>query len=69
MHQRPAGQLAAGAGGGDPDANFVYAADSACVDTVFCAGRVLMRGRRVADEAAILADARRAAESLRRAAD
>ena len=57
------------AGGGDPDANFVYAADSACVDTVFCAGRVLMRGRRVADEAAILADARRAAESLRRAAD
>ncbi|HIV08817.1 MAG TPA: amidohydrolase [Candidatus Spyradenecus faecavium] len=55
------------AGGGDPDANFVYAADSACVDTVACAGRLLLEGRRllVADEAALLADARAASETLR----
>ena len=55
------------AGGGDPDANFVYAADSACVDTVACAGRLLLEGRRllVADEAALLTDARAASETLR----
>lgn len=54
------------AGGGDPDANFVYAADSACVDTVACAGRLLLEGHRllVADEAALLADARAASETL-----
>lgn len=55
------------AGGGDPDANFIYAADSACVDTVACAGRLLLEGRTllVADEAALLADARAASETLR----
>lgn len=53
------------AGGGAPDANFLYAGDSACVDTVFCAGRLLMRGHRVPGEAEILAAARRAAAMLR----
>lgn len=53
------------AGGGDPDANFLYAADASCVDTVLCAGRVLMRGRAIPHEAEILADARAAAETLR----
>jgi 5-methylthioadenosine/S-adenosylhomocysteine deaminase len=28
-------------------ANLVYAADTSCVDTVICAGRILMRGRRL----------------------
>ena len=57
------------AGGGDPDANFIYAADSACVDTVLCAGRVLMRGRVVPGEAEILASARAASATLRQNPD
>lgn len=52
------------AGGGDPDANFLYAADASCVDTVLCEGRFLMRGRVVPGEAEILSAARRAAEGL-----
>jgi len=53
------------AAGGDPDANFLYAGDSACVDTVACAGRILMRNRRIPGEAAILEAAFAAAQSLR----
>ncbi len=53
------------AAGGDPDADFLYAADTSCVDTVLCAGRVLMRGRAVPREAEILSAARAAAETLR----
>ena len=52
------------AGGGDPDANFIYAADTAAVDTVACAGRLLLRGGRHPDEPAILAAARAAAHAL-----
>lgn len=52
------------AGGGDPDANFIYAADSSCVDTVICAGRVLMRSRSIPGEEAILERARRAVQML-----
>ena len=52
------------AGGGDPDANFIYAADSSCVDTVACAGRLLMRGHQVPGEADILAAARTASATL-----
>lgn len=52
------------AGGGDPDANFIYAADTAAVDTVACAGRLLLRGGRHPDEPAILAAARAAAHTL-----
>lgn len=52
------------AGGGDPDANFLYAADASCVDTVLCAGRTLMRGRVVPNEREILDAARREAARL-----
>lgn len=52
------------AGGGDPDANFIYAADSSCVDTVACAGRLLMRAHQVPGEADILAAARTASATL-----
>ena len=41
--------------------DLVYAADPACIDTVVCAGRVLMEGGVVPGEADILADARRQA--------
>lgn len=47
-------------------ANMVYAADSACVDTVLCAGRILMANRRVDGEGAILDAARTSARRLRR---
>lgn len=53
------------AAGGEADANFIYAADSAAVDTVVCRGRVLMRHRVVEDEAEILAEAGQAARALR----
>jgi len=46
-------------------ANLVYAADSACVDTVLCGGRVLMEHRRVEGEAEILEAARACAARLR----
>ncbi len=42
---------------GDPDANFVYAGDSTCVDTVYCAGRCLMRARKIPGEEALIARA------------
>lgn len=46
-------------------ANLVYAADSACVDAVVCAGRVLMEHRRVEGEGEILEAARASARRLR----
>ncbi len=52
------------AGGGDADANFIYAADSASVDTVACAGRILMQGGKVPGEAELFAAAREAARRL-----
>lgn len=39
--------------------NWVYAADSSCIDTVICDGRVLMEGRVVPGEKEILAAARK----------
>lgn len=53
------------AAGNDPDADFLYAGDSACVDTVFCAGRILMRHQIIPGEAEIIAAARQAAAHLR----
>lgn len=44
--------------------DWVYAADSSCVDTVICAGRVLMRHRHVPGEEEIVARARKAARDL-----
>lgn len=44
--------------------DWVYAADSSCVDTVICAGRVLMRHRHVEGEEEIIAKAREAARDL-----
>ncbi len=48
-------------------ANLVYSADSACVHTVLCAGRVVLDAGHVEDEAQILAAARASARRLRRA--
>lgn len=39
-------------------ANFIYAANSSCVDTLICDGRVLMRGGKVDGEEEVLARAR-----------
>lgn len=39
--------------------NWVYAADSSCIDTVICDGRILMEGRHVEGEEEILSRARR----------
>lgn len=44
--------------------DLVYAADSACVDTVVCAGRTLMAGGVIPGEGEILEAARRAAREL-----
>ncbi len=44
--------------------DMVYAADPGCVDTVVCAGRVLMEGRRIPGEREIVAEARKAARAL-----
>ena len=44
--------------------DLVYAADPACVDTVVCAGRVLMEGGVIPGEAEIIAAARKAAAAL-----
>ncbi len=48
---------------GEPDANFIYAGDTSCVDTVYCAGRCLMQGGIIPVEAELLAQVR-AAKSL-----
>ncbi len=45
-------------------ANLVYAADSSCVDTVICAGRVLMEKRRVEGAGEILDAARASARRI-----
>jgi 5-methylthioadenosine/S-adenosylhomocysteine deaminase len=44
--------------------DMVYAADSSCIDTVICDGRVLMRGGRVDGEEEIVSEAREAAKRL-----
>lgn len=44
--------------------DWVYAADSACIDTVICAGRVLMRHRYIPGEEEIIARARQVARDL-----
>lgn len=49
-------------------ANVVYSADSSCVDTVVCNGRVLMRHRVVPGEEEIIARGRAAAGRIRAAA-
>lgn len=45
-------------------ANMVYSADSSCVDSAICAGRVLMENRHIEGEAEILAAARDAASRI-----
>jgi 5-methylthioadenosine/S-adenosylhomocysteine deaminase len=37
--------------------NLVYSANGSCVDTVICAGRILMQNRKVEGEAEILENA------------
>ena len=44
--------------------DLVYAADPSCVDTVVCAGRMLMEGGVIPGEEEIIAAARSAAEIL-----
>ena len=39
--------------------DIVYSADSSCIDTVICDGRILMQGGRVEGEEAIVAEARK----------
>ncbi len=51
-------------GTGNADANFIYAGDSSLVDTVICAGKVLMRHKVISGEAEILQRAQLAAERL-----
>ena len=51
--------------GDTPDANFIYAADSAAVHTVLCNGHILMRHGIIPNENDILAAAREAATRLR----
>ena len=48
----------------NPVSNLVYSADSSCVDTVICDGRILMQNRIVPGEKEIIAAARAAARSL-----
>ncbi|MBO4648675.1 MAG: amidohydrolase [Lentisphaeria bacterium] len=45
--------------------NVVYSADSSCVSTVICDGRVLMLDRQVPGEAEVIREARRCSEHLR----
>ncbi|HPY90685.1 MAG TPA: amidohydrolase family protein, partial [Lentisphaeria bacterium] len=46
-------------------ANVVYSADSSCIDTVICNGRVLMRHRVVPGEEDIIARGKAAARRVR----
>ena len=46
------------------DANIVYSADTSCVDSVVCAGRVLMKHRVIDGEREIIEEARAAASRL-----
>jgi 5-methylthioadenosine/S-adenosylhomocysteine deaminase len=45
--------------------DMVYSADSSCIDTVICNGRILMKGGRVKGEEEIVAEARRYAKRFR----
>ena len=45
-------------------ANLVYSANSSCVDTVICDGRIVMRGRKVEGEQEILDNAAACGERL-----
>ena len=49
-------------------ANLVYSADSSCLDSLICDGRVLMENRRVPHEAEILENARRVCRKIGRRA-
>ncbi len=49
---------------GDPDANFIYASDSACVDTVLCAGKILMRNKRIPGETELIERVRTVAKQM-----
>ena len=49
------------------EANLVYSADSSCIDTVICAGRVLMEHGRIDGENEVLDAARRCCRRLARA--
>jgi len=44
--------------------DMIYSADSSCIDTTICRGRVLMRGRKVDGEEEIIAAARKTARRL-----
>jgi 5-methylthioadenosine/S-adenosylhomocysteine deaminase len=48
----------------DFEANLVYSANSSCVDTLLCDGRIVMRGRKVEGEQEILDNAAACAERL-----
>lgn len=48
----------------DFEANLVYSANSSCVDTVICDGRIIMRGRKVEGEQEILDNAAACGERL-----
>ena len=48
----------------DMISNLVYAADSSCVDTVICNGKILMQNRTVPGEKEIIAQARACARTL-----
>ena len=45
-------------------ANLVYSADSSCLDSLICDGRILMENRRVPGEAEILENARRVCRKI-----
>ncbi|MBC8207292.1 MAG: amidohydrolase [Kiritimatiellales bacterium] len=47
-------------------ADMVYSADSSCIDTVICDGRILMQGRKVEGEEEIIAKGREYKEKFRR---
>ena len=46
------------------EANLVYSANSSCIDTLICDGRIVMRGRKVEGEQEILDNANACAERL-----
>ena len=47
-------------------ANFIYSANSSCIDTLICGGRILMQGGRVEGQEEILARAREETERFLR---
>ena len=44
--------------------NMVYSADTSCIDTVICNGRIIMQGRKVEGEEEIIAEAKERAKQL-----